>query len=148
MEQTCTGHSHPLSVAGVDVAPQSRRGNDGAVPERRTPMFPRAPRAVAFAILLGALFLGVLNAMAGTTGKLHGTVTSDKKEPLVGVNVRIEGLRLGVMTDEKGEFVLIGVPAGTYLVHANLLGYAGFTAGNVTITPDFTTELPIVLKTE
>lgn len=111
-------------------------------------MLPRAPRAVGFVILLGALFLGALNVMAGTTGKLHGTVTSDKKEPLVGVNVRIEGLRLGVMSDEKGEFVLIGIPAGTYMVHANMLGYAGFTAGNVTITPDFTTELPIVLKSE
>src|SRR5436190_1198096 len=147
MEQTCTGQDWSPLGSRSRRRPAIRRGCDG-VPERRRAMLSRVPRAVALAILLGALFLGALNAVAGTTGKLHGTVTSDKKEPLVGVNVRIEGLRLGVMTDEKGEFVLIGVPAGTYMVHANLLGYAGFTAGNVTITPDFTTELPIVLKTE
>ena len=34
------------------------------------------------------------------------------------------------------------------MVRANLLGYAPYAVQNVTITPDFTTELNIVLKTE
>ena len=108
----------------------------------------RTPRAVAYAILLGALFLGASSVMAGTTGKLHGTVVNEKKEPLPGVNIRIETMRLGVMSDEKGEFSIVGVPAGQYIVRANLLGYAPYAAGNVTINPDFSTELSIVMKTE
>src|SRR5215471_20243937 len=109
MEQTCTGQDQPPLGSRSRRRPAIRRGYDEVVPERRRAMLSRAPRALAFAILLGALFLGALNAMAGTTGKLHGTITNDKKEPLVGVNVRVEGQRLGAMTDEKGEFVIIGI---------------------------------------
>ena len=34
-------------------------------------------------------------ARAGTTGKLAGRVTNEKKESLPGVNIRIDGQRLG-----------------------------------------------------
>jgi len=87
-------------------------------------------------------------AMAGTTGKLSGRVTNEKKEPMPGVNVRIEGQRLGAITDDRGEYFIIGIPAGSYAVHVNLVGYAAYTASNVTIAPDFTTTLDAVLKTE
>ncbi len=85
---------------------------------------------------------------AGTTGKLTGRVVDEKKQPLVGVNVRIEGQRLGAITDANGNFVVIGVPAGVYLVHANLLGFGPYAADNVTVTSDFTTTLDVTLKTE
>ena len=86
--------------------------------------------------------------MAGTTGKLSGKVVNEKKEPLAGVNIRIEGQRLGAVSDDQGNYFIIGVPAGTYLVHANLLGYAAYAADKVEIKPDFTTELDFALKTE
>jgi len=111
-------------------------------------MLRTAPRAVALAILLGALSLGAPNAMAGTTGKLHGIVRGEKNEPLAGVNIRIEGQRLGAMTDDKGEYTILGVPAGDQIVRANLLGYAPFVAEKVTILADFNTDLNIQLKTE
>jgi outer membrane receptor protein involved in Fe transport len=111
-------------------------------------MLPTAPRAVVYAILLGALSLSAPYALAGTTGKLHGTVRNEKNEVLAGVNIRIEGQRLGAMTDEKGEYVILGIPAGAHVVRANLLGYANYVAENVNIQPDFTTELAIRLKTE
>src|SRR5205085_5832823 len=56
--------------------------------------------------------------------------------------------RLGAISDDKGNFVIIGIPAGTYLVHANQIGYTAFAAQNVVITPDFTTTLNITLHTE
>ncbi|MBI1799565.1 MAG: TonB-dependent receptor [Candidatus Eisenbacteria bacterium] len=87
-------------------------------------------------------------SMAGTTGKLTGKIINEKKEPMAGVNIRIEGQRLGAISDDQGSYVIIGVPAGTYGVHANLMGSTPYLAENVTITPDFTTELNIVMKTE
>lgn len=87
-------------------------------------------------------------ALAGTTGKLSGVVRNERKEPLAGVNVRVEGQRLGAISDEKGAYFILGVPAGEYLVRANLLGHAPYVAEHVVITPDFTTELDINLKTE
>src|SRR5438552_4438359 len=92
--------------------------------------------------------LWVTMLWAGTTGKLTGKVTNEKNEALSGVNVRVKGQRLGALTDDKGEFVIIGVPGGTYLVRANLMGFAPYVVQNVAIQPDFTTTLNIALKTE
>jgi outer membrane receptor protein involved in Fe transport len=72
----------------------------------------------------------------------------EKKQPLAGVNVRLEGLRLGAASDESGNYFIIGIPAGAYTVRANLLGQAPYVAENVQITPDFTTTLNMTLRTE
>ncbi len=100
--------------------------------------------------LLVSLLMGLIaaHALAGTTGKLSGRVVSDKKEPLGGVNIRIEGQRLGAISDDQGNYFIIGIPGGVYTVRANLLGYAPYVAENVTIAPDFTTELDLSMKTE
>ena len=105
-------------------------------------------RLRAAAAVLSLVLLVAGSAWGGTTGKLSGKITNDKKEPMVGVNIRLEGQRLGAVSDDQGNYFIIGVPGGTYLVHANLMGYAPYTAQNVTITPDFTTTLNITLKTE
>ena len=103
----------------------------------------RAPSLVALCLALLAA-----PAWSGTTGKLAGTVVNEKKEPLSGVNVRVEGQRLGAITDENGDYFILGIPAGEYRVRANLLGHAPFVAERVLVRPDFTTDLNIELKTE
>jgi outer membrane receptor protein involved in Fe transport len=103
-------------------------------------------RSVSIVVLIGLLSAPL--AFAGTTGKLSGIVTSDKKEPLAGANIRIEGLRMGAATDEKGNYFIIGIPAGDYIVRVDLLGHSPYVAEHVKIVPDFTTELNITLKTE
>ena len=99
------------------------------------------------AVVAVALVLAV-PALAGTTGKLTGRVVDEKKQPLPGVNIRIEGQRLGAITDDQGGYFIIGIPAGRYAVHLNLIGYANYTAENVEITPDFSTTIDAVMKTE
>lgn len=96
--------------------------------------------AIRLAVVAAMVALAPL-ALAGTTGKLSGRVTNEKKEPLPGVNVRVEGQRLGAITDDEGEFFIIGIPAGTYTVRMNIVGYAPFAATNVQVAPDFTTTL-------
>ena len=110
-------------------------------------MLRKAPWAVVVAAFVASVLV-VPVTHAGTTGKLSGKVVNEKKEPLSGVNVRVEGQRVGAITDDNGDYAILGVLAGTYVVRANLLGYAAFAAQNVTITPDFTTDLNITLRTE
>lgn len=105
----------------------------------------RSRNAVLAALLLA---FATTPAVSGTTGKLAGRVVDDKKQPLAGVNIRLEGQPLGAMSDEQGNYFIIGIPAAPYTVHAGLIGYAPFKAGGVAITPDFTTTLDITLRTE
>ena len=107
-----------------------------------------AIRAISLAVLAAAMVLLAPPARAGTTGKLAGRVTNEKKELLAGVNIRIEGLHLGVATDELGNYAIIGIPAGAHTVRADLLGHAPYVAENVQIAPDFTRILDITMRTQ
>ena len=104
-------------------------------------------RATRILAVLALLMLAPM-AIAGTTGKLSGKVINEKKEPLAGVNIRIEGQRLGAITDDEGSYFIIGIPAGTYSVRMNLLGMGAYVATNVQISPDFTTTVNATLRTE
>ena len=92
-------------------------------------------RSVQWARRLAAIAVALalaVPALAGTTGKLSGRVVNEKKEPLPGVNIRIEGQRLGAITDDQGEYFIIGIPVpARYSVHMNLIGYADYTVENV-----------------
>ncbi|MEO5617363.1 MAG: TonB-dependent receptor [Candidatus Eisenbacteria bacterium] len=94
------------------------------------------------------LMLGIVAAIAGTTGTLRGKVLDEKKTPQSGVNIRIEGQRLGALSDEQGNYIIIGIPAGTYRVIASRMDLAAYSADNVQITPDFTTDLNLNMKTQ
>src|SRR5207247_6540175 len=131
------GLTAPASPAGARRIAFHSKGD--------TTMSRSVPWARGLAALGVALALA-LPALAGTTGKLTGRVVDEKKQPLAGVNVRIEGQRLGAISDESGNYFVIGVPAGVYTIRANLLGQAPFSAVNVTITPDFTTPLNITMQ--
>ena len=90
------------------------------------------------------LILGVLisGALAGTTGKISGTITTqDSGEPLIGVNVVVEGSTVGASTDEDGYYSILNVPVGTHMVHVSYIGYQDIVQQNVRINLDLTTEL-------
>ena len=72
-------------------------------------MLRKAHWAVILAACVVVSTLGVSWAVAGTTGKLSGKVTDDKGQPLAGVNVRIESQRVGAVSDDKGEYYIVGV---------------------------------------
>ncbi len=80
-------------------------------------------------LLAGAIFcaaapLDSLNAQQ-PTGTITGTVIdSATRQPLAGVNVIVEGTRLGAVTRDDGTFTIVGVPAGTHSVRARRIGYA------------------------
>ncbi|MCC6349806.1 MAG: TonB-dependent receptor [Candidatus Eisenbacteria bacterium] len=93
-----------------------------------------------------ALACFATTALAGTTGKIAGVITNEKKEPLTGVNVIVIGQHLGGMSDDQGRFTIINVPAGVFDVKAAVLGYAPTTIQGVEVNADATTRLDIALK--
>ncbi len=98
---------------------------------------------IAFALLVGAL-----PALAGTTGKITGTVRERGKGALPGVTVIVEGTRFGAIADDQGRYTILNVPGGTYVVRGKIIGYADYIANNVQVTPDFTTEINLEMATD
>lgn len=64
-----------------------------------------------------------------TTRQITGKVTDDTGEPLIGVNIQVEGSFGGVITDIDGRYT-IGAPAGSTLTFT----YVGYTSATVKVT--------------
>lgn len=54
---------------------------------------------------------------------IQGFVTDEAFAPVVGARVVVEELDLSLTTDDTGQFAFTGVPAGTYGVRAERIGY-------------------------
>src|SRR5262245_276967 len=138
----------PSSSPGPSSPARARREGTGSSFRKGDSLM---PRSLPWVRRLTAVAVGLALALptfAGTTGKLTGRVMDEKKQPLAGVNVRLEGQRLGAITDDQGEYFIIGIPGGRHIVRMNLIGYAPFAAENVEITPDFESRLDATLKSE
>ena len=80
----------------------------------------RWPTALATACLL--LLAG--SASAQQTGGISGTVTNSQNlQPLSGAQVSVAGTDIGSLTGADGSFTLRGVPTGTQVVRAQLIGF-------------------------
>lgn len=96
---------------------------------------------------LAITFILPLNAIASTTGKISGKVINEETgEPLPGVAVSIEGTRLGALTDENGEYIILNVPVSTYTVKASLIGFAQVEVSNVSVSADLTSYTDFMLS--
>lgn len=84
----------------------------------------RAFTRVSAGGILPALVLALMAAEAGAqeTGRIGGEVTSGAT-PLAGVQVVVERLNLGAITDAAGRFLISNIPAGTHTVRVELIGY-------------------------
>jgi hypothetical protein len=72
-----------------------------------------------------ALLVLPVAASAQTPGIIQGTVRdSSNARPLASANVSLVGTRFAVATNEQGQYILRNVPAGTYTVRAQRIGYA------------------------
>jgi outer membrane receptor protein involved in Fe transport len=100
--------------------------------------------------LLLAVFLILVSSsllFSGTTGKIAGVITdSETGDPLIGVNVVIEGTLLGTATDKDGYFVILNVPPGKYTVKASYIGYVDYTVTDARVNIDLTTTLDMRMK--
>jgi iron complex outermembrane recepter protein len=54
---------------------------------------------------------------------VHGRVLNSNREKLAGATVIVRGTRIGVNTNEDGEYYLTGLPAGKISIRVSLVGY-------------------------
>jgi hypothetical protein len=83
------------------------------------------------------------------TGKIQGYVRdAATDEPLIGVNVLIEGTNMGAATNLEGFYAILNVRPGTYSVRASSIGYTATTLSNVEVNTGLTTEADFRLSDE
>ena len=72
----------------------------------------------------------------GFDGILTGKVSDiNTHQPLIGVNIMVEGTGLGSSTDTLGSFIINNVPVGSYDIRVSIIGYKPVTRPNVHIVP-------------
>lgn len=96
-----------------------------------------------FTILLIAP-LGVL----AQAGKITGKVTDTAGEPLIGATVGIQGTTQGTIVDIDGEYLMLNVAPGVYVLEARYIGYATGVVQEVIVRTDLTTVQNFQLSLE
>ncbi len=90
-----------------------------------------------------------INIFAGVTGKIAGKVIDAQSgEPLLGINIIIEGTTQGAATGLDGTYIINNVDPGTYNLVFSGVGYQKKIVTNVTVSSDFTTNINVELSSE
>ena len=102
--------------------------------------------------LLVSLVFGVgllctaIPTAAQSTGTITGTVAdAETGEAMVGAQISIPALGIGVLSRAAGRFVLPGVPAGTHELQAQQIGHLAVSM-NVTVTDGETAFVEILME--
>ncbi|MGD2135093.1 MAG: carboxypeptidase regulatory-like domain-containing protein [Gemmatimonadales bacterium] len=101
-------------------------------------------RAARVLLATAVLSFGASGLWAqGTTGKVQGTVLDPTGQPVANAQVFIEGTSFAALTNEDGFYFFNNVPAGTYSMRAQFIGYQPAQVTDVrvlagqTLTVDF-----------
>ncbi|MDQ7052918.1 MAG: carboxypeptidase regulatory-like domain-containing protein [candidate division KSB1 bacterium] len=98
-------------------------------------------------VMVCLLLLVVPTFLWAQDGKLRGRVTDKETgEPLIGVNVIIEGTTLGAATDANGDYIVLGIPPGVYSVRVSYIGYQTLVVSNIRINANMTTTRDFQLQ--
>ncbi len=115
-------------------------------------MDPRQKRLSQFLILL---ILGIPSIYAQPepqrtskdSGVILGQVSaSDSGEPLAGVNLIIDGTRLGAATALDGSYRIPAIPPGIYRLNVQMIGYRVEIIRQIQVVSDSITTVDIVLE--
>jgi outer membrane receptor protein involved in Fe transport len=80
-------------------------------------------------------------------GKIQGTVTDGVSgEPIQSANVLVLETEIGAATDASGDFFILNVAPGRYVVEVSCLGYGTKRIANVILQHDETARLSVVLE--
>jgi Carboxypeptidase regulatory-like domain len=96
-------------------------------------------------ILQGLLVLGLTQLAPGNPppgATMHGIVTDPSGAVIPNATVLVAGpnYRQSLTTDERGNFVVAGLPAGEYRVRIQSRGFAPFFKSGLVATPGYETE--------
>jgi len=98
-------------------------------------------------LLVFALLFIPAVSFGQATGSIGGTVVDAKDgSPLFNATVKIVGSKMGALTDENGEFVILNVDVGTYTLEASYIGYDIQQITDVKVSVDQRTKVNFALK--
>lgn len=63
-------------------------------------------------------------------GEVYDAVSN---EPLIGVNIILEGTNFGDATDINGRYEIKGIPVNTYQIRASIIGYSSITKTDIVV---------------
>lgn len=101
---------------------------------------------LAFLLLIGNSIL------IAQTGMIEGLIQDDENTPLIGATIQIEGTGKGTVTDFNGQYQLIGLEKGAFILQVSYTGYTpvtksvDFNGGNLNL--DFTLSEDILQMDE
>jgi hypothetical protein len=82
-------------------------------------------------------------------GSIYGKVTDAvSNEPLIGVNVILEGTNFGAATDLNGRYEINDVPTRTYRIKASIIGYSSKTKTDIFVRSSKPVEVDFNLAEE
>lgn len=102
-------------------------------------------RKAAWILLILAACAGQY-LFAGTTGKMLGKVTDEDGNPVGFARVFLEGTRIGGITKDNGEYIIINIPPGSYNVICQRQGFNPEKRMGVGVNVDENTRQSFVLR--
>lgn len=100
-------------------------------------------RLLAFCFLLPTLLF------AQQTGKISGIVTDKTTgDELIGVNIILQGTKIGSASDPEGFYAILNVHPGTYTLVASMVGYRKVVVNDVRVVSGKTTTINFEMEEE
>ncbi len=103
-----------------------------------------------FALCLAFVHVTAARAQTLMEGKITGTITDDKGEPLPGVTVELTGPSImgkrATVTSAKGTYVFLEVPPGTFTLTATMPSFKKWVQGNIILSAAKVIEINPVLQ--
>ena len=92
-----------------------------------------------------AAILAFPTPVARDTGTISGHVRNTSGQPIAKAQVIVIGTAFGAATNDSGAYRISGVPAGTYTVRGQRIGYTPTEVVGVTVTAGAATTLDVTL---
>ncbi len=106
---------------------------------------------IGFLVLaLAAVSVPLVQAQSVLEGKVLGTVTDEKGEPLPGATAELTGPSImgkrTAITSARGTFVFLNVPPGTFKLTATLPGFKTYVQEDIMLTAGSAVELRVAMQ--
>ena len=100
-------------------------------------------------LLLFIFLLGLSVNLYAQSGKIKGTILdAETSDPLIGATINIKGTLKGQAADLDGNYLLLNVAPGTYILEVRYIGYVTQFVENVLVRTDLTTSQDFKLTPE